>query len=125
MPARALFTQALPVQAPSVQALSAQALSVQALSVQVLPSQASVQAPSAQAPSVEALLASPSPLTKVKEPRQPSLYKPPQPAQQLLFVATASTLPLVNAFILPSLPFAQYLYFGTANTDPNTLLHMD
>jgi len=33
-------------------------------------------------------------------------------------IATASTLPLVTASILPGAPPAQYLYPGTANTDP-------
>ena len=60
----ATLAQALSTQAPSAQAPSAQALSG--------------QAPSRQAPPAQAPPASPS-LTKAKEPRQPSLYKPPQP----------------------------------------------
>ena len=39
--------------------------------------------------------------------------------QQLLPMATASTLPLVTAFTLPGPPSAQYLYPNTANTDPD------
>jgi len=97
-PAQAPSTQAPSTQAPPVQAPSAQA-PPQAPSAQALPAQApsaqapSAQATSAQATSAQAPLASPFSLTKAKEPRQPSLSKPPQPAQQLLPTATASTLP--------------------------------
>ena len=128
--------QAPPAQAPSTQAPSAQAPSTttpsaQAPPVQAPPTQApSVQAPPAQAPSAQALsvqapLALPSSLTKAKELRQPSSYKPPQPAQQSLPTATASTLPLATVPTLPGLPPAQYLYPSTANTNPNMQLHMD
>jgi len=112
--------------APSAQAPFAQAPPAQAPSVQAPPVQApSAQAPSAQAPSAQAPLASPSSLTKAKEPRQPSSYKPPQPTQQSLPAATASTLPPVTAPTLPSLPPAQYLHPSTANTNPNMQLHID
>jgi len=81
--------------APSVQALSIQAPPVQAPPIQAPPVQApptqppsaqppSAQAPSTQAPSAQAPLAS------------PSSYEPPQPAQQSLPAATASTLPLLH-----------------------------
>src|SRR6202021_4057579 len=69
--------------------------------------------------------ASPSSLTKAKEPQQPSSYEPPQPAQQPLPAATASTFPPANAPTSPSIPPAQYLPPSTANTDPNIQLHMD
>jgi hypothetical protein len=98
------ITTTLSAQAPPAQAPSAQA--------------PSTQAPSAQAPPAQAPLASPSSLTKAKEPWQPSLYKPPQPAQQ-------QYNPPATALTPPSLPPAQYLHPGTANTNPNMQLHMD
>jgi hypothetical protein len=52
------------------------------------------------------------------------LYKPPQPAQQSLPAATTSTLPLVTVPTPPSLPPAQYLHPGTANTNPAIHLPM-
>ena len=65
----------------------------------------SARSPSAQAPSAEAPLAS------------PSLYEPPQPAQQSLPAATASTPSSANAPTSPSLPPAQYLHPGLPKTD--------
>ena len=53
------------------------------------------------------------------------MYEPPQPAQQSLTAATAPTPSPANAPTSPSLPPAQYLHPGTANTDPNMQLHMD
>jgi hypothetical protein len=68
-----------------------------------------------QAPSAQAPLASPSSLTKAKELWQPSLYKPPQPAQQQYNpLVTAPTLPSTP----PPSPPTQYLYPSTANTKP-------
>jgi hypothetical protein len=101
-PVQAPPIQAPPVQPPSVQPPSAQVPSTQAPPAQAPPTQPpsaqppSTQPPSAQAPPAQALLVSPYSLTKAKEPRQPSSYKPPQPAQQSLPAATASTLPLLH-----------------------------
>jgi hypothetical protein len=82
-PAQAPPAQAPPTQAPPTEALPAQAPSAQAPPTQASSAQApSTQAPSTQAPPAQAPLASPSPLTKAKDLRQPSSYKPPQPAQQ-------------------------------------------
>ena len=120
-PVQVPLTQAPSVHAPSVQAPSTQTPSIQAPSPQAPP----VQAPSAQVPPAEAPPASPFSLTKTKEPRQPSLYKSPQPAQQSLPAATASTLPPATVPTSPSLPSAQYLYPSTANADPNMQLHID
>ena len=111
-PPQAPSTKAPSAQAPSAQVPSPQTPSVQPPPVQTPPAQPpsaqppsiqapSVQAPSTQAPSAQALSAQvppalPSSLTKAKELRQPSSYKPPQPAQQSLPAATASTLPLLH-----------------------------
>ena len=92
-PIKAPSTKAPPTQASSTQVPPAQAPPAQAPSAQAPPVQApSAQAPPTQAPSAQAPLALPS-LTKAKELRQPSSYKPPQPAQQSLPIATTSTPP--------------------------------